>query len=308
MFSSLSKTRQGELYEILALVIWSFFPVVTILTLNSVPPLFTAALSILSAAIFFAVLITLRKEWSDIKNKSVWLDILLTTLFIGIIYYGLTFIGINNTTAGNASIISLSQVFFSMLFLRLWGKELLNSSHVIGAVLIVLGAFAILFQGTLEVNIGNLLILIATLFTPIGNYFQQKARKQVSSIFIMFFRSLISGLVLLALAFVYNIPPSIFELKDSIIFILMNGFFLLGLSKIFFIEAIHRIPITKALALGAIGPAITLVIAFFVLNEVPTIWQLVGFLPMLIGVLLLTDMRISFNKFRHNNDKYLINN
>ena len=308
MIKNLDKTRQGELFIFSAVFIWSFFPVITILSFNSILPLFSAAFSTLAAAVFFAIIITIHGQWNQIKIKSAWANIFFATLFIGIIYYALLFVGISKTTAGNTSIINLSQVFFSMLILRIWGKELLNKKHIMGAVLIVIGAFIILFQGSLEVNIGLLIILIANMFTPIGNYFQQKAREKVSSVFLMFFRSFLGGIFLLFLAFSLSDAPSLINFSNSLIFILINGFILMGLSKIFFIESIHRIPITKSLALGAIGPAFTIIIAFFVLKESPTVWQLLGFLPMFFGVLFLTNIHFRFKRLKEPHRNYLMHN
>lgn len=295
IFKQLSRSRQGELFVLFSNLVWSFFPVITILTFNSIAPLFSLAFSTLVAALFFSVVLTLRGDWKQMRVVSAWPSILLATLFIGVIYYALYFLGISRTTAGNASITNLFQVFSSMAILRIWGKEVLTTSHIIGAVLIVFGAFIILFQGTFDVNTGSLLIIVATFFTPVGNYFQQRAREKISSAFLMFIRSLFSGLFLLALALFFLPFPSVDALKTSWVFILINGFLLLGLSKLFFIESIHRIPITKSLALGSVSPLFTIIIAFFVLKEIPTLWQLAGFFPMFFGVLLLTDITLLFS-------------
>ncbi|MDP3965774.1 MAG: EamA family transporter, partial [bacterium] len=54
------------------------------------------------------------------------------------------------------------------------------------------------------------------------------------------------------------------------------------------IEAIHRISVTKSVALSSITPFLTLVIAWVVLGLTPNLWQVISLVPLTIGVLLLT--------------------
>ena len=63
---------------------------------------------------------------------------------------------------------------------------------------------------------------------------------------------------------------------------------LFGISKIFWIEAIHRISITKASAMTACGPLFTIILAYLVLGDEPTVQQLIGVIPVLIGGVLIT--------------------
>lgn len=287
-----NKVLEGELYLLAETCLWSFLPIFSILAFSTIQPLYTLALSTVVAAVFFAFMISVRHEWHEIKIKKVWKDIFLMSLIIGILFYSFLFIGIGKTTAGNAGIMMQMEVFFSIFILGLWKKEKIVFRHMIGAMLMVIGAIFILFPGHLTVNTGDLIILMATAIPPIGNYFTQKARKKVSANTIMFLRSIFSGVFLLLLALIFETRPSYFDLSQSITFILVNGILLLGLSKIFWIEAIHRMPVTKAISLASIGPAFTLIFAYFILGEIPTVWQLLGLVPIISGVLLLTEYRL----------------
>jgi|WetSurMetagenome_2_1015567.scaffolds.fasta_scaffold20612_4 drug/metabolite transporter (DMT)-like permease len=281
----------GEIDIVASAFLLSLFPIFSKLTFATVPPLFTAALSTLVAGAFFAVVVTVRKEWSQIKVKSSWKDILLTTMIIGVVYYSLLFIGMQKTSAGNASIITTAEVFFSMTILGMWKKERLRKKYIFGTLLMAVGAFAVLFPGRLHLNEGDVIILVASAIPPVGNYFAQKAREQVGSNMIMFIRSTLSGIFIFLMALLFEPMPGQESLVSAAYFILINGLLLLGLSKILWIEGIHRIPITKANALNSIAPAFTLLFAFFLIGEMPSIWQFLGFLPMLIGIFLLTEYK-----------------
>ena len=288
-FFRLPLKRQGELLIAGEALLWSLFPVLTLLSLNSLTPLTTAGLSFTFAAGFFAVTLSLRRRWHEIMVRSAWRDIFLTTFFIVGLHYGGVFIGSAYTTAGNISILLLMEVFFSFLILNLWGKERFHGRGAIGGALMMAGAGLVLFKGQFHLNGGDLIIFIAVVFAPIGNFFSQRARQQVGSDTILFLRSVAGGVFYLSAALLFD-PPRLAEIRfHSIWFAALNGFFLFGLSKIFWIEAIHRIPISKAVSLGAVTPALTLLFAYLILGDTPTFWQIGGLIPIIAGVQLLTS-------------------
>jgi len=286
-----SREIQGEVIMFFENAMWALFPIFVLLTVSKVSSIFAAGISTLFAALFFAVLITIKRQWHEIKIKKALRDILIMTALIGVIFYVLLFIGIKQTTAGNAGIILLMEVFFTMIILGLWKKEKQTIKTIGGGGLMVIGAFFVMFKGTFAFNQGDLIILLATAIPPIGNYYAQRARKLVSANMIMFIRSAIAGFFILGLAFLLEQPPGLIDIQNSLLNLFVTGFIILGLSKILWIEAIHRITITKAISLSAYAPAFTLVFAYFILGDIPTIWQILGFLPMLAGVYLITEIR-----------------
>ncbi len=285
------KEIQGEIFIFLDNSIWALFPIFVILTVSKISSIFAAAISTLFAALFFAILVTYKKQWHEIKVKKALKDILIMTVLIGILFYILLFIAVEQTTAGNASIILLMEVFFTMVILGLWKKEKQTIKSVGGGFLMVIGAFFVMFKGGFVLNQGDILILLATILPPIGNYYSQRARKLVGSNIIMFVRSMVAGLFMLGLAFIVEQTPSLIDIKDSLLNLFITGFVILGLSKIFWIEAIHRISITKAITLTAYAPAFTLIFAYFILGDIPTIWQILGFIPMVVGIYLITEIK-----------------
>jgi len=59
----LNKERQGELFIFSEVALWALFPVITILSYNQLSPLVALAGSTLFAAIFFAIVLSIRKKW-----------------------------------------------------------------------------------------------------------------------------------------------------------------------------------------------------------------------------------------------------
>lgn len=279
--------RSGELFVLAETLLWSWFPVVSILSYAYLPPLWSLTLAIGVAALFFAGVLTVKKRWKEVKASWRSMDIFLSAFFIALLYIFL-FTGLEYTTAGNGAVILFLHVLFSYLFFNLWKKEAMDGVHKWGVALMSLGAVTILFPGTAAVNPGDGLVLLAAVCAPLANYFMQKARKAVSAETLLLVRSLLSLPFLIALALVLERPPEWEKAAGAVPYLLVNGVLLLGLSKILWIEAIHRISVTKAAAMTALGPAFTLAIAFWVLGETPGLWQLVGVVPVLAGGVLIT--------------------
>lgn len=75
---------------------------------------------------------------------------------------------------------------------------------------------------------------------------------------------------------------------DSWKLLLLLGVVFFGVHKILWIEGINRIAITKANAIHAIAPIFTLLWVFLWWDESPTLYQVAGFIPILIGAWLVT--------------------
>jgi drug/metabolite transporter (DMT)-like permease len=284
---NLSKERQGEVIIFGEAFLWSLFPVITVLSFKNVPTLLALAWSTLFSAIFFAIVLFWKKGWGQIKNKEAIKDILAATFILGIAYYLFYFFGLRHTSPGNAGLIALTEIFFSFLFFNVWRKEYCLRNHIWGALLMLVGAAIVLYPNTSKFQLGDLLVLAASFIAPLGNFFQRRARKIVSSEAILFVRNLISAAFIFILAYFIKIDFSAIDIKGSLILLIINGFFLLGLSKVLWLEGIHRINVAKANALNAIAPLLTLLFAWLLLGNIPTGFQLFSFIPMFFGVILL---------------------
>ena len=286
---NITETKKGELFIFTEGFLWAFFPVITILSYGKLPSLISLAYSTLFASIFFGTIVLFKKTWRDLLNPLVWKYVLFIVFFIGVLFYSFFYIGLTKTTAGNGSIIGLFEIFTSFLLFHVFKKESISSEYKVGAFLMVLGALIILGRDFSHTNVGDIFILIATFCTPLGNHFQQKVRKIASSETIMFLRSILAFPIIFLLAYFLNQHASFSDVKHSLFFLLVNGVFILGVSKILWIEAIHRISVTKAMALSSLTPFMTLFIAWIFLKQAPNAWQFISLIPLSIGIFLLTD-------------------
>jgi drug/metabolite transporter (DMT)-like permease len=285
----LTEERKGEAYIIFGAILWGLFPVITILSFASIPPLISLGWSALIASGFFAAVLTIRGRWKDVFDTAALGDTLLTTFFIGILFYALFFSGLEHTSAGNAGIVELAEIFFSFCLFNLWRKEHFPPTHLMGTLFMLFGACIVLYPSVTSFQVGDFLILTAAFVAPFGNFFQRRARLRISSEGILFVRSLLSAPFIFLFAYILGNDPFRFDFSLSLILLLLvNGVFLFGVTKILWIEAIHRISVTKANALSSISPFLTLCFAYLLLGNIPTPLQLGALLPIFLGILLLS--------------------
>ena len=283
---TINEQRRGEFFISASAVLWGFFPIITILSYNAVPPIISFGMSTLFSLIIFGTILSIRGKWSELNNKTARADILWTTVTITV-FYLLLFLGLRYTSAGNASIISRSEILSSFLFFHVWRREKIPRAHIVGALCMVTGVLLLLFPNFTGVQRGDLLTLAAVFVAPLGNFFQQRARRSVSSETIMFARAALASPIIFCVARVFGEHISLSALRASLPLLMLNGLFIFGISKIFWIEGIHRIGVTKANALSSISPIITLLFAWVLLGDTPTLWQLLSLIPIFAGVLFL---------------------
>lgn len=285
-----SETSKGELAILGEALLYSLFPVLTVFSYATLPPLVSLLFSTLFAVAFFGCLMLAGRKTRELRNKTVWKYIPIVTLFISLLYYGLFFLGLSYTTANNGAIIGLMELFFSYLLFNVWRKETFSAAQTAGAGLMLLGAVIILFpKHGFGFHAGDWLILLAAASSPAGNYYQQKLRKIASSETILFLRSLLALPVFFCLSLLLKTHFVWSNIGRGLWFLAINGLLLLGLSKQLWIEGIHRISVTKANALSSIGPLFTLIFSYFILKQTPQLWQWLALLPIIAGIALLTS-------------------
>ncbi|MFZ1720614.1 MAG: DMT family transporter [Candidatus Moraniibacteriota bacterium] len=291
----ISENKKGELMIYAEVLLWAFFPIVTVFSFVTMPSLLSLAWSSVFACLFFIPIMAYQKRWGEMKNILLFQYVLGITLFNGVSFYVLYFTALKYTTPGNAAIISLLEILTTFIFFNVVLSEKISKEYVVGACFMLLGALVVLTPNFVGINIGDFLILAATIIAPVGNFLQQRARKLASGETIIFLRNLTAIPAIFFLAYVFGQRASFLDIQWSFLFLLINGVLFFGLSKLLWLEGIHRMSVTKAMAMQGIVPIITLCAAWVFLDQEPTIWQLLSLAPLSIGLLLLTD-QLRFTK------------
>jgi drug/metabolite transporter (DMT)-like permease len=235
----------------------------------------------------FSLLMIGQRRLGELRIKKAYTYIIGNALLSGFFYYILVFIGTEQSSAGNASIILLLEVLFAILILKGKHGERLSHRELIGALLMVIAAVIVGFPEKWVFNSGDILIAVAGIPAVYANMCSKKARQHVSAIMIMFVRSFIVAILFWITTLLLSSFPTQQAFHNSLPALFVNGFFVIGLSRILWIEAINLMPISKANALSSSAPFFTLVAAYLLLGDQPTIRQLSAIVPMVLGLNLL---------------------
>jgi len=284
---TMQEERKGEIYMLLLSLIESWFPILSLFCIPLVGAIYSYTFAIVIATVIFLALVVYRKKVPELFQRNALKDLLLTTLFINLLFV-LVFIGLQYTTAGNMAVIIFLQLLFAYLYFNVFGSDRLSPMHTAGAVVMGVGALTVLIPDDLSFNRGDLIILIAAAIAPFANLYQKRARGYVSSETILAFRNVVALPVVFLLAYLSEPLPTKVNLIEAAPYILVIGLLVFGLAKVLWIEALHRISITKVSAMLALPPLFTLIFAYFILDEVPGIRQMLGIIPILIGGYLIT--------------------
>jgi len=279
--------REGELLMVLISILESLFPIIALFSIVLVGALFSYALVLVIATIILIFLLIYKKEHLSLFNPEAQKDLLLTSLFITTLFL-LLFLSLRYTTAGNVAVLVFLQLLFSYLYFNLFGSEKMRALHLTGAAFMGIGALVMLMPDELQFNLGDALALSAAAIAPIANLYQKRARKYVSTVTILTYRNILAIPVVFAAAYIFEPVPASDALIKASPYLLANGLLVYVLAKIFWVEALHRISITKMSAMLALIPLFTLIFAKLFLDETPGVQQMIGIIPILIGGYLIT--------------------
>lgn len=280
MFKSLPQQRQGELFVIFLTFIEGWFPILATPISMQLGGIHAYFYSIVIATALLGLLLFSQGKLNQLKQANS--SLFAASFFITSVYL-LCFCALQYTSASHVALILFCQILFSQLYFGNKDGETLLPVQVVGMLVMTLGTLVILFPGTFLPNLGDGMVVIAAMLAPMGNYYQKKARKQVASVVIIAARGLFALPFVYLLMVVIEDEVSWNQLETVAIQLLIVGSLVFVVAKIAWVEALHRLPISKVIALYAFSPLLTLIIASYWLSEAPTWSQIVGAICILVG-------------------------
>lgn len=283
-FRSKSQERAGEIIVLVFSLFSGILPVIVHYGVGFLPPIFYASISLLVGALVMLVVLFLSGRGHELKIKEAWLPILLVAFFIYVFPSILFYKGAAQTSGINTGILLTAEVFFALLFSRMWGEKM-TGAKIFGGAAMILGTFLVLYNGHFEFRAGEFMIILASAFYPIGTYYGKKVLHKISPVTLVFGRAFLGGLILLPLSLAFepigNTPEF---LKEFWWLFLINGALIAGLSKLLWYEGLKRLDIGKATILVMTYPAWSMILSTIFLKEIPTLYQFGGLLVIFAGV------------------------
>lgn len=294
------KEREGVLLAVLCVFVHSALPILGKYGVSLVHPLFFAALTNLIAAASLILIIILRKNsFLLLTDKKYFFPLLFIGFFGTTLANILFFYGVRITSGINSAILLQVEPIYALLIGYLLLNEKITLRQIYSTLVIILGTSIVIYKGTLKLNWGDFLVLGTPLCFQIGHFFSKRLlnKNGISPLFIAAGRTLYGGIFLLILNLFAGVNE--FEqLKELKILgvVAFYGIVVYALTYYTFYEAIKRINLSKATAIISAYPAVSIILAWFVLREIPDIYQMIGFVMILLGIAYLSNIKSDFRK------------
>ena len=278
------KKYKAILMAILAAALYSINSPISKLLLKDVTPTMLASFLYLGAGIgllITGIIIKLCKK--DIKETSLTKKDLPFT--IGMILLDIAapiflMMGLNYTTAANASLLNNFEIVATSIIALFFFKEYISKKLWFAIILVTTSSVILSFEiSSLSFSIGSIFVLLACICWGMEN----NCTRMLSSknpMQIVVFKGVFSGLgsYIIALILGERIPDIIF-----IIIALSVGFVSYGLSIFFYIYAQRDLGAAKTSAYYAIAPFIGAFLSLIIFRQLPSITFIVALFIMAIG-------------------------
>lgn len=276
--------KQGVFFTLGSAALWGIYPILVHTYSQDIPPFFFAGVLSLFTAVGMFVWMIFRKRLKELKIRESYFPLLMVSICIIVIPNAMFFIGTQHTNAINSSVLMLSEIVFTLVFTPFFGEKNTIEKYI-GTLGIMIGGGLVLYNGSdIELNYGDILIILSTITFPIGNFYSKKVLYHISPSTVIMARYFLGSFFLLGLAFIFE-PNTQFipSVVDNILLFVIVGLILLSLCKVFFYEGMKRLDISKVISLEMTYPFFSLVFLFLVFDSSLQLCQVIGVCIMVLG-------------------------
>ncbi len=296
--------KEGIIFTIITIFLAGSLPIVAKYGVGIINPLFFATSCSLVAGICLFIVTLIKGNWKILFLKK-YLFYFLIIGFFGITLSNILFFyGVTLTSGINSAILLQIEPIYSLFIGYIFLNERITLKQIIFTLVIILGTLTVLYKGNFKVNWGDYLVLFTPLCWQITHLQSKKLMakdKNISPLIIATVRTLYGGVLLFIVNYIWGVNQ-FNRLNDTkILFIIFfQGIAGFALQYSVWYEAIKRINLSKATALVCIYPVFSIILAWFVLKEIPVINQLIG-----LGIIMLGIFGLSGIKSEHRGENVL---
>ena len=271
------------------------------LLLDGMPPTLMAGFLYLGAGLGMGVIFLLRKvkksQTTEMRLTRAEFPFALTMILLDIAAPICLLVGLNATTAANASLLNNFEIVATALIALMIFREAISARLWVGIVCVVLACGLLSFQDLsgLKFSYGSLFILLACIFWG----FENNCTRKISSkdpLQIVLLKGIFSGLGSLTVGLC--IGERLSNLW-TVFAVLGVGFVAYGLSIFFYVHAQRLLGAARTGAYYAISPFIGTLLSLLIFHELPNATYLAALLIMMIGAWLCAKDEPIFKKKKH---------
>jgi len=308
-------TKKGLLFGGLGVFIVGLQPIVANTRPQSLDAFIFAAMTCLIEAIMFFPLMVFEikkknlntNDPSRVTSQSTvfqnWKKNILLIILIGIIF-GINqlffFIGYNLAGAINGSLTQKTSVFFGLIFGVLILKERITKVQIIFSVILFLGLFLAIAQGSLstsynfDIVIGVIILLSITILWMFGHTLTKSMfdRNEMTPTQMVFLRNFISGIFLISIYFIIFPVDSLSPFNNPV-----NIFFFIAMGVVYgsglfcWYKTLSYLDVSKATIIISPTPIVTSIFASFILGELFTVFHLIGTFLVILSIIIIVKQK-----------------
>jgi len=302
----MNPVQKGIIALIIANVIWGFASPIFKWSLTNIPPYTLAFWRFFLASIFLGIFLVATKQFAfptlDAKHwfKLVWYSF--TGITLNIIFF---FLGLQLTLSINAPVIASAQPLLIFLVAPFLLNEKVTKRKIIGMMIGTIGIAAIVlepiyYQGIDGNFIGNLFLVLATVFAVLATLTGRKLFHDQNPLPLMFWAFFIGALTFIPLA-VYELGynPALYQHLDGkgFIGIAFGSIFSSAIAYSLFAYGLSKISASESSIFTYIDPIAGTILAYFMLHEPITLPFIIGAL-FIFGGIFIAEKRIHYHPFQ----------
>lgn len=250
-----------------------------------VDPLLYSAVAVTIAGCVAVALAAWRGELGRIVRGDlvVWLvpiAVLGTTATTLCLFYGARL-----TDGVSTALLLQVEPVYSLLLVKVFWRRTASRRQVLGTALVMAGISLVLYDGTLKIGLGGILIMLAPLGWQLSHVLALRVMPQTGPYAMTAARYVYggAGLVLVQLMFGRSSASSLGS--EGAAMALFQGVVLFFCGTLFWYETIRRLELARATALVApCEPLMSLILVWLLLGGVPSLWQAAGCLLLAPGM------------------------
>jgi len=249
----------------------------------------------LIAGIFLVLLAVLKGNWRILFDKRYFFHLLLIGFF-GITLSNICFFfGVTLTSGINSSILLVIEPLYAIFIGYMLLNEKITLKQMLFTSIIMLGTLVVVSRAKFSLNWGDLLVLLTPLCWQIAHFFSKRLmteHKKITPMLIATARTLYGGTFLFILSSINGVNQyDKLRITNILLLLIFQGIVGFALHYSIWYEAIKRLNLSKATTLVSVYPTFSILLAWFILKELPTFYQLAGFALIMIGIFGLSGIR-----------------
>ena len=277
--------RKGIMMAILAAVLYAMSSPFSKILLNEMPPTLMAGFLYLGAGIGMSLIAISRRvrrvETTEIHLSKAEVPYTVAMILLDIAAPICMLIGLNATTAANASLLNNFEIVATALIALVVFRERISKRLWMGILFVTLSSVILSFEDvmSLEFSYGSLFVLLAAVFWGLENNCTRKL-SSCDPLEIVLLKGIFSGIGSIVIGLV--IGERLMNLW-SVIAVMAVGIVSYGLSIYFYVHAQRLLGAARTSAYYAVSPFIAAFLSILIFGQIPEVTYFIALILMAIG-------------------------